>query len=95
MFCRFLLLNSCGGFVESLVVDRLVPWDVKRHVPALGRKMLGFAWAYLFFCCTVPSYQWAEYHKLALKRGSGFLIWFPCVVVDASRTNVLVATPSC
>jgi hypothetical protein len=71
MDLRFLLLNFCGGFVESLVVELLVPWNVKRRVPALGGKLLGFMWVYLFFCCTVPSYQWAEYHKLALEREGG------------------------
>jgi hypothetical protein len=72
MDLRFLLLNFCGGFVESLVVDLLVPGKVKRRVPPLGRRLLGFAWVYLFFYCTVPSYQWAEYHKLALERESVF-----------------------
>jgi hypothetical protein len=54
------------------VVDVLAPLNVKRRVPALGRKMLGFAWVYLFSYCTVPSYQWAEYHELALGWESGF-----------------------
>jgi hypothetical protein len=44
---------------------------VKRRVPPLGRKMMGFVWMYAFFYCTVPSYQWAEYHKLALERERG------------------------
>jgi hypothetical protein len=70
MDSRFLLLNFCGGFVEALA-DGLVPWNVKRRVPPLGRKMMGFVWMYAFFYCTVPSYQWAEYHKLALERERG------------------------
>ena len=71
MDLRFLLLNFCGGFVELLVVEFLIPWSVKRRVPPLGRKILGFVWVYAFFYCTVPSYQWAEYYKLALERESG------------------------
>jgi hypothetical protein len=72
MDLRFLLLNFCGGFVEFLVVDFLVPWNVKRRVPPLGGKMLGFVWVYAIFYCKVPLYQWAEYYKLALERESGF-----------------------
>jgi hypothetical protein len=41
MDLRFLLLNFCGGFFEWLV-EPLIPWNVKRRVPALGRKILGF-----------------------------------------------------
>lgn len=64
---RFLLLNFCGGSFEMLV-GFLIPGRVKRRVPVLVRRMMGFAWVYAFFYCTVPSYQWAEYYKMARER---------------------------
>lgn len=64
---RFLLLNFIGGFVESLVI-RAIPRCVKHRVPAVVRRLLGYAWVYFFFYCTVPSYQWAEYYNAAVQR---------------------------
>lgn len=64
---RFLLLNFIGGLAESLVI-RAIPRSFKHRVPVAVRRLLGYAWVYFFFYCTVPSYQWAEYYNAALQR---------------------------
>lgn len=64
---QFLLLNFCGGFAESLVT-RTIPKSVSNRIPTLVKRVIGFAWVWLFFYCTVSAYQWPIHSNEATRR---------------------------
>lgn len=73
---KFLFLNFMGGLLEFLVgrhlskraVDEKGDSKGRRQAITLTRKLMGFAWVFLFFYCVVPPWQYPYLYQSARKR---------------------------